>query len=125
MANLCRVFVVGNFQRDIERSVGDDGTVIGTSVLCVGRTTLRRGHPEHQIVQIPFEVIGAARVASVAQQFGAGSRVLIEGHLEGRRSGATPLVLVVDTILNAEIPAPAAEAVRQPRQRFGEWENLS
>lgn len=125
MADLCRVFVVGNLQRDIERSVGDDGTVIGTSVLCVGRTSLRRGQPEHQIVQIPLEVSGAARVANVAQQFGAGSRVLIEGHLEGRQSRITPIVLVVDTILNAEIPEPSAEAARQPRQRFGEWENLT
>lgn len=123
MADLCRVFVVGNLQRDVERRIDGEGTVIGVGTICVGSTVLRRGYPELTMVPIPIEVIGASRVASVAQQFGAGSRVLVEGHLEGRGVGMTPLVLVIDAMLNADIPEPTSEAARQPRQRFGERES--
>lgn len=124
MADLCRVLVVGNLRSDIERRIHADGTVYGASLICAGRTILRRGYPETETVLIPIEVAGATRVASVAQQFGAGSRVLIEGHLEPRQAGGQPLVLVIDTIFNAESPEPAAEAARQPRRRFGELEQL-
>ncbi|PDW05075.1 hypothetical protein [Candidatus Viridilinea mediisalina] len=108
----------------------------------MGRTQLVAGHPVQATTQITVEVVGAARVASVAQQFGAGSRVLVEGHLELReatRSERLPLadgsgevlvrvarrdlVLVLATIFNADPPLPAAEAQRQPAQVW--WDAAS
>lgn len=113
MTDMCRVFVVGNFGADIVRCRQDDGTVYGTTILRVGRTDLVRGQPVTTTVSIPLVIIGASRVASIAQQFGAGSRVLIEGHLEARPP-RSELVLVIDTILNAAQPLPTPEAQHQP-----------
>jgi hypothetical protein len=83
-------------------------------------------------VPIPVEIVGAARSARTAQLFGAGSRIVLDGHLElretigtetlatadARREVAvivprTTLVLVVDAIFNADLPTPAPEAQRQ------------
>lgn len=133
MADLCRALVVGNFSRDVERQIQPDGTVVGVTTLCVGRTVLVNGYPQTETVRIPVEAAGAARAASVAQQFGTGSRVLIEGHLEVRetvsverlvredgageilvRMPRSELVLVIETIFNAATPLPTTEAQRQP-----------
>lgn len=133
MADLCRVLVIGNFERDVERKVGAGGVVTGHSIICTGRTTLVNGYPQHETVRVAVEIVGGARVSVVAQQFGAGSRVLLEGHLERRETvgmerclradGAgdvfvqvsrSELVLVVETIFNAATPLPASEAQRQP-----------
>jgi hypothetical protein len=133
VADLCRVFAVGNFDRDIERRLRPDGTITGRTMLCIGRTALVGGVVQNETTRIPVEVLGAVRVSSVAQQFGAGSRVLIEGHLELREtSGSEPcqgakgagellvhvphseLVLVIETVFNAATPLPAPEAERQP-----------
>ena len=84
------------------------------------------------MVPIPVESIGAARSARAAQLFGAGSRIMLDGHLElretigaetlatadGRREASVmvpraTLVLVVDAIFNADLPTPAPEAQRQ------------
>lgn len=134
MTDMCRVFIVGNFAADIARRRGGDGSCYGTTTLCVGRTDLRDGQPVTTTVNIPIIVIGASRVATIAQQFRSGSRVLIEGHLEryafeqpqqlSRTTGAdnthlhTPqpqLVVIIDTILNAAGAASAPEAQQQPR----------
>lgn len=134
MTDMCRVFVVGNFAAGLTRR-REDGTWCGTTTLRVGRTDLVAGQPVTTTVSIPVVVLGASRVASVAQQFGAGSRVLIEGHLEQRESEhphhssrtsngndasmPTPhleLVLVIDTILNAAHAVAEPEARQQPRQ---------
>lgn len=137
MADLCRVFIAGNFNADIERHLRDDGTIYGTTTLCAGRTALVGGQPIAITVNILVEVVGASRVASVAQQFGSGSRVLIEGHLEQRvydevqllpradntaevmvRVARRELVVVIDTILNAAQPIPENEASKQPSRLF-------
>lgn len=133
MSDLCRVFLVGNIRQDLQRQVREDGIWYGSSTICVGRTTLIGGRPVTETVHIPVEVIGAARVASVAQQFGAGSRVLVEGHLEERQPDArehisssdssrhmpqSKLVLVIDAIFNASAPIPATEAQQQPARVF-------
>lgn len=142
MADLCRALVVGNFSRDVERQIQPDGTVVGVTTLCVGRTVLVNGYPQTETVRIPVEAVGAARAACVAQQFGAGSRVLIEGHLEVRETVSVErlvradgageilvrvpqreLVLVIETIFNAATPLPAPEAQRQPA-RIAWQENL-
>jgi hypothetical protein len=135
MGDLCRVLIVGNLGRDIERRLQPDGTVVGVTTVCVGRTVLVNGIPQRETVSVPVEAIGSARAASLAQQFGAGSRVLIEGHLERRETvivercaradgagdvlvqvSCSDLVLVVETIFNAAVPLPAPEAQRQPAQ---------
>lgn len=135
MTDMCRVFVVGNFAADFVRRRRDDGSCYGTTTLCVGRTDLRDGQPVTTTVSIPVIVIGASRVATIAQQFGFGSRVLIEGHLEqhpleqlqsrswpsdaGEAQGhiaQTQLVVVIDTILNAARAVSAPEAQQQPAQ---------
>ena len=142
MSDLCRVFVVGNFNADIERRLRDDGTTYGVTTLCVGRTVLVGGQPVTTTTSIPVEAIGASRVASVAQQFGAGSRVLIEGHLEYRNYDeiqALPradgsgnvlvrvphgeLVVVIDTLLNAAHPIAASEVGQHPAHIF--WQEQS
>jgi hypothetical protein len=83
-------------------------------------------------VPIPVEIIGAARSARAAQLFGAGSRIVLDGHLElretaeaetlpiadGRREASvmvphTTLVLVVDAIFNADLPTSVPEAQHQ------------
>ncbi|NTU78443.1 MAG: hypothetical protein HGA45_03425 [Chloroflexales bacterium] len=78
MSDLCRVLVVGNFSRDLERRVRADGVAYGITTICAGRMQLVSGHPLLETLRVTAEVVGATRVASVAQQFGAGSRVLIE-----------------------------------------------
>ncbi|MEN9937520.1 MAG: hypothetical protein RLZZ387_4099 [Chloroflexota bacterium] len=142
MADLCRVLLVGNIEHDVERKVGAGGVTTGHTVICAGRTTLVSGYPQHETVRVDVEVVGAARVSAVAQQFGAGSRVLIEGHLERRETvgverclradGAgdvfvqvprSEVVLVIETIFNAATPLPAAEAQRQPTRLA--WEEAS
>lgn len=141
MSDLCRVLVVGNLSRDLERQLRPDGVAYGTTSICAGRTMLVDGVPVTETVSIPVEIIGAARVAS-AMQFGAGSRVLIEGHLEAREELRTEchrradgaggvlvrvprqvLVLVVDTIFNTGTPLPASDAQRQPAQVY--WQDAT
>jgi hypothetical protein len=106
--------------------------VIGVTTVCVARTQLTQGEPEHVTVPIPVEIIGAARSARAAQLFGSGSRIVLDGHLELRETSRaetlatadaqrevavivprTTLVLVVDAIFNADLPTPAPEAQRQ------------
>lgn len=135
MSDLCRVLMIGHLSRDLQRRRRDDGVIYGVSTLCAARTLLVAGHPVVATTRLTLEVVGAARVASVAQQFGAGSRVLVEGHLELREAtgierlpladgtGAVlvrvprrELMLVVATIFNADPPLPTAEAQRQPAQ---------
>ena len=134
MADYCRITIVGNLSSDIQqtRSAGDPRQVIGVTTVCVSRTQLTQGEPQHLTVPIPVEIVGAARSARAAQLFGAGSRIVLDGHLElretigtetlatadARREVAvivprTTLVLVVDAIFNADLPAPAPEAQRQ------------
>jgi hypothetical protein len=142
MSDLCRVLMIGHLSRDLERHIRDDGVVYAVSTLCAARTLLLAGRPVVETTRIAMEVVGAARVASVAQQFGMSSRVLVEGHLELRESvrierlpladGAgevlvrvprSELALVVETIFNAEPPLPAAEAQHQPSQVW--WQEAS
>ncbi|MEI8305577.1 MAG: hypothetical protein WCF99_00800 [Chloroflexales bacterium] len=142
MSDLCRVLIVGNLSRDLERRIRADGVVVGVTAICAGRVQLVGGHPLLETVRITAEVIGAVRVASVAQQFGVGSRVLVEGHLELREQAAierlaradgagevlvqvprSELVLVIATIFNAAPPPPAAEAQQQPAQIY--WQEAS
>ncbi|GAB4444159.1 MAG: hypothetical protein OHK0015_45180 [Chloroflexi bacterium OHK40] len=142
MSDLCRVLMVGNLSRDLERHVRADGVTYGVSTLCTARMHLVAGHPVLETTRITMEVVGAVRVAGVAQQFGAGSRVLVEGHLELREATRierlpladgmsevlvhvprSELVLVVETIFNADPPLPAAEAQRQPAQVW--WQEVS
>lgn len=142
MSDLCRVLVVGNLSRDLERRVHADGVAYGVTTICAGRMQLVSGHLLLETLRITAEVVGATRVASVAQQFGAGSRVLVEGHLElreqtgierlARVDGAgevlvqvsrSELVLVIETIFNAASPAAAVEAQRQPAQVY--WQEAS
>jgi single-stranded DNA-binding protein len=134
MADYCRVTVVGNLSSDIQqtRATGDPRQVIGVTTVCVARTQLTQGEPEHVTVPIPVEIIGAARSARAAQLFGSGSRIVLDGHLELRETSRaetlatadarreiavivprTTLVLVVDAIFNADLPTPAPEAQRQ------------
>lgn len=134
MADYCRITIVGNLSSDIQqtRSAADPRQVIGVTTVCVSRTQLTQGEPQHLTVPIPVEIIGAARSARAAQLFGAGSRIVLDGHLElretigietlatadARREVAvivprTTLVLVVDAIFNADLPTPAPEAQRQ------------
>jgi hypothetical protein len=134
MADYCRVTIVGNLSSDIRqtRPVADPRQVVGVTTVCVARTQLTEGEPEHLTVPIPVEIVGAARSARAAQLFGAGSRIVLDGHLElretaeaatlatadGRREVVvivprTTLVLVVDAIFNADLPTPAPEAQRQ------------
>lgn len=134
MADYCRITIVGNLSSDIQqtRSTADPRQVIGVTTVCVSRTQLTQGEPQHLTVPIPVEIVGAARSARAAQLFGAGSRIVLDGHLElretaeaetlsiadGRREVAvivprTTLVLVVDAIFNADLPTPAPEAQRQ------------
>ncbi len=134
MADYCRVTVVGNLSSDIQqtRATSDPRQIIGVTTVCVARTQLTQGEPEHVTVPIPVEIIGAARSARAAQLFGAGSRIVLDGHLELREtSRAEPLtttdgrrevsvmvsrltlVLVVDAIFNADLPTPALEAQHQ------------
>jgi hypothetical protein len=134
MADLCRVILAGHLSRDFERTVRPaDGMVVASSELCVGRTALIAGYPVTTTTRIPVEVIGAAHVAAVSQQFGSGSRLLIEGHLELReenrverwpavhgggdvlvKTSRAELVVVIDSVLNADVPQAAAEAASQP-----------
>lgn len=142
MSDLCRVLMIGHLSRDLERHMRGDGVVSAVSTLCAARTLLRTGQPVVETTRIAMEVVGAARVASVAQQFGTGSRVLVEGHLELRelarierlpladgtgevlvRVPRSELALVVETIFNAEPPLPAAEAQRQSSQVW--WQEAS
>ncbi|MFV9507776.1 MAG: single-stranded DNA-binding protein [Oscillochloridaceae bacterium umkhey_bin13] len=131
MADYCRVTIVGNLSSDIRqtRSADDPRQVIGVTTVCVSRTQLTQGEVEHRTTLIPVEIVGAARAARAAQLFGAGSRIVLDGHLElretaeaetlpavnGQREVAvivprTTLVLVVDAIFNADLPTPAPEA---------------
>lgn len=134
MADYCRVTVVGNLSSDIQqtRATGDPRQVIGVTTVCVSRTQLTQGEPEYVTVPIPVEIIGAARSARAAQLFGAGSRIVLDGHLElretsraetlatadGRREVSVmvphaTLVLVVDAIFNADLPTSVPEAQHQ------------
>lgn len=134
MADYCRVTVVGNLSTDIQqtRAAGDPRQVIGVTTICIAHTQLKHGEPEHVTIPIPVEIIGAARSARAAQLFGAGSRIVLDGHLElretlaeetlatadGRREVSVmvpraTLVLVVDAIFNADLPTSAPEAQRQ------------
>jgi len=134
MADYCRITIVGNLSSDIQqkRSTADPRQVIGVTTVCVSRTQLTQGEPQHLTVPIPVEIVGAARLARAAQLFGAGSRIVLDGHLELRETIGTEtlatadarrevavivsratLVLVVDAIFNADLPAPAPEAQRQ------------
>ncbi len=146
MSDLCRVLIVGNLSRDLERRVRADGITYGVTTICTGRTLLVGGYPVLETTRITVEVIGAARAASVAQQFGGGSQVLVEGHLELRegtrierlpnadgagdvlvRVPRSELVLVVETIFNANpllspMQTPSADAQRQPAQIYWEEE---
>jgi single-stranded DNA-binding protein len=136
MADYCRITIVGNLSSDIQqtRSADDPRQVIGGTTVCVSRTQLTQGELEHRTTSIPVEIVGAARAARVAQLFGAGSRIVLDGHLElretigtetlatadARREVAvivprTTLVLVVDAIFNADLPTLAPEA----QQRSG------
>jgi hypothetical protein len=133
MADLCRVLVVGSLSRDIERRLRADGMVYGITTICAGRTQLVRGYPTTDTTRITMEVIGAVRVASLAQQVGAGSRVLAEGHLELRATDGVALlpradgggevevrymreelVLVLDSVFNVDLPEPSEDATRHP-----------
>ncbi|MEI8305709.1 MAG: hypothetical protein WCF99_01470 [Chloroflexales bacterium] len=134
MPDYCRVTVVGNLSSDIQqkRSADDPHQVIGVTTVCVARTQLTQGEPQHVVVPIPVEIIGAARSARVAQLFGAGSRIVLDGHLELRETAEaatlttvdgrhevtvmvprTVLVLVVNAIFNADLPTLVPEAQRQ------------
>ena len=126
MSDYCRVTLVGNLRSDVQivRMAGDPGQVVGVTTVCVARTVLRDGEPVQVTVPIPVEIHGAARAARVAQGFGAGSRILLDGYLDlrerrvGERCTTTAdgqqtvavvvprnyLVVVVDTIFNADIP---------------------
>ena len=117
MTDLCRVFLVGNITHDLVRRRSDDGTLYGATTLCVGQTELVSGTPVTTTVPVPIEVRGASRVASAAQ-FGAGSRVLIEGYLGLHGDG---LVVVVNAILNAGNASPHPDAARQPTHHF--WQD--
>lgn len=117
MSDMCRVFMVGNFGADIVRRRRDDGTCYGVTTLCVGRTDLLNGQPITTTVSVPIAIVGVSRVASIGQQFGAGSRVLVEGHLESHTlldTAQPELVVVIDTILNAATAVSDPEAQRQP-----------
>ena len=121
----CRVTIVGNLRSDIRhtRSADDPQQGIGVTSVCIARTLLIQGSPVQVTTTIPVEIIGAARAARAAQCFSAGSRIVIDGHLEERSHSAdgidhryeepgtaTPrtwLVLVVDAIFNADLPSPA------------------
>ena len=142
MSDLCRVFIVGKLSRDLERHVRADGVIYGETTICTGRMQLVGGYPVEESTRITAEVIGGARAASVAQQFGAGSRVLVEGHLELREATRierlphadgtgdvlaqvlrSELVLVIETIFNANprlspMQTPSAEAQQQPVQVY-------
>lgn len=118
MSDYCRVVMVGHLSRDFERSTRNDGMIIGRSELCAARTMLVAGQPRTETVRVPVEVIGAARVSSITQQFGSSSRLLIEGHLEPRDHG---LVVVIDVVFNADPPLPSEEAHQQPAQ-IAWWE---
>ena len=117
MTDLCRVFLVGNVAHDLVRRRSDDGTLYGATTLCVGQTELVGGLPVTTTVPVPIEVRGASRIATAAQ-FGAGSRVLVEGHLTLRGDG---LVVVVNAILNAGVPTATAEGSQQPIHHF--WQD--
>ena len=127
MADYCRVTIVGNLSSDIRqtRSADDPRQGIGVIMVCVSRTQLTQGEVEHRTTLIPVEIVGAARAA---QLFGAGSRIVLDGHLElretseaetlpaadGRREVAVivpraTLVLVVDAIFNADLPMSVSD----------------
>lgn len=133
MADYCRITVVGNLRTDIQqtRAAYDPHQVIGVTTVCVAQTRLTQGQPDQTTVPIPIEISGATRSARVAQLFGAGSRVVLDGHLERRETTTveelpsadgrhmqtvlvprTTLVLVVEAIFNADLPTPTAEAQR-------------
>ncbi len=135
MADYCRLTVVGNLGSDIQpiRSTREPRQVIGVSTVCVAQTRLHDGMPCHETVSIPLEISGAARSAQAARHFGAGSRIVIDGHLEQRETTAVEplampdgtvsvsvivprswLVLVVDAIFNADLPELVPEAAHQP-----------
>jgi len=121
----CRVTIVGNLRSDIwhTRSTDDPQQVIGVTSVCIARTQLCQGSPVQVTTTIPVEIIGAARAARAAQCFSAGSRIVIDGHIEERSHPAdgidhrreqlgtatprTGLVLVIDAIFNADLPSPA------------------
>lgn len=127
--DLCRVLLIGNLATDLRSCVGRDGITRGYGTVCVARTVLQHGEPVDMVLAVPIEVVGAARVSALAQQFRAGSRVLIEGHLEERQethieeldsvSGSyhvtafvprSRTVVVIDTIFSAESPEFSATA---------------
>lgn len=127
--DLCRVLLIGNLATDLRSHVRRDGITRGCGTMCVARTVLQDGEPVDVVLAVPIEVIGAARVSAVTQQFYAGSRVLIEGHLEERQEThieeldpvngthqvtvfvpGSRMVVVVDTIFSAESPVPSVAA---------------
>lgn len=117
MSDLCRVLLIGNLGRDFDRSVRADGVVTAVSTLWVARTVVENGYPRNERLGIEVEVIGSARVSSMLQRFGVGSRLVVEGHLEAR-ADPDRLVVVIDQVFNADAPTPAPEARRQPQTVF-------
>lgn len=115
MADYCRVTVVGNLSSDIQqlRSTADPSQVIGITSVCMTQTQLNQGEIEHVPLAIPIEIPGAARSARAAQMFGAGSRIVLDGHLEQREATVRVpyprLVLIVDAIFNADVPLSLPE----------------
>jgi single-stranded DNA-binding protein len=104
MSDFAQVILVGNLQHDI-RSKTDraTGMVYGSSVLCVGTTSLVQGEPVTQTLAIPIEFHGQSRVSRVQQQFGAGSRMLCQGTLTQRDHHADgSLRVVVETVFSAD-----------------------
>lgn len=129
MSDLSYVLLVGNLRQDVEQDWDADGTACGRSVIGVGYTTLVAGRPRTETVFIPIELRGKARVSQFAQQFGAGSRIVCQGHLAPRtaphpsRAAETPgsgaaasrahppgLVVVIDAVFHADLPPTVADA---------------
>jgi single-stranded DNA-binding protein len=125
MADYCRVTVVGNLSSAIKqvRAEHISHQIIGVTTICVARMQLVNGEPHSETVPIPVEIIGGSRSARIAQLFGVGSRIIIDGHLALRETATEEqittldgqfigtamvsrirLVLVVDAIFNADLP---------------------
>lgn len=129
MSDLSYVLLVGNLRQDVEQDWDADGTAYRHSVICVGRTTLVAGRPRTETVFIPIEMRGKARVSQFAQQFGAGSRIVCQGHLALRTAARPPraaetsglgaaasrahppdLVVVIDAVFHADLPPTVTDA---------------
>jgi len=104
MSDFVQVILVGNLKHDIQTKTDrETGMVYGSSVLCVGKTSLVQGEPVTRTMSIPIEIHGQSRVSRFKQQFGAGSRMLCQGTLtQGDHPAAGSLRVVVETVFTAD-----------------------